>query len=519
MADVVITRYRTGFRLQTTDAYLRNALTALHETLTRPKIERSRGRVYAVPGDKFYIESVKESAYYYNITLYDDVMIFIKNTQLKRNFPEYTIEVVEVLPHEGSTVVYDRHTLNLVEADDSHFVYQNGVVDFAVEPGRQHTVLELQTGTGKGAMGMKITVKKQKRLLVITKAAFVPKWLEELQECLNFRKGELVHIDSAEMLQDMIEIGKAGRMDPMGKGDVQIKTMVISSHALDRYIDNFLKYDGVEVHPTEILKHLDVGLVLCDEPHMLFRMNYWSYLMLNIPDMIDTSATLIPDDAFLKIRYLERFPGKDRYDKLDFIKYIEALGIMYGIDDDKLLRRVNGMSMYNHMMFEGLIFKSKKMQGQYFSMCNDIMEKLYFKTYQPGQKALVFFSTQQMCTEFTAWLSKRRPGFAIKRYIQGDKFADMQKGDIVISTPGKSGTAIDIKGLILSLSTVMIDDTQANLQMLGRTRQTKMWDVDVRMVYLFCRSIRKHMQYHEKRVKVYKGKVKNHLIMNSSFMI
>ena len=519
MAEVVITRYRTGFRLQTTDAYLRNALTALHETLTRPKIERSRGRVYAVPGDKFYIESPKEYAYYYIDALYDEVLQFIKNTQLRRNFPEYSMEINTVPAHTGGAVIYDRHKLNLVEPDDSDFVYQNGVIDFAKAPERLHTILEMQTGTGKTTMAMKIAVAKQKRLLVITKAAFVSKWLGDLKEDLNLRKGELVHIDSADALQDMIDIGKAGRMDPVDKGDVQIKAMAISSHALDKYIDNFLKYDGVETHPSEILKHLDVGLVLCDEPHMLFRMNYWSYTMLNIPEMIDTSATLVPDDAFLKLRYLERFPSKDRYDKLDFIKYIEAMGIMYGIDDGKLLRRVNTMPMYNHMMFEGLIFKSKKMQENYFKMCDSILEKLYFKAYQKGQKALVFFSTQQMCTEFAAWLSKKHPGFVVKRYIQGDKYDDMQKGDIVVSTPGKSGTAIDIKGLILSLSTVMIDDTQANLQMLGRTRRTKQWDVDVRMVYLFCRSLRKHMQYHQKRVKMYKGKVKNHLILNSSFMI
>jgi len=863
MADVVITRYRTGFRLQTTDAYLRNALTALHETLTRPKIERSRGRVYAVPGDKFYIESVKESAYYYIDALYDHVIQFIRNTQLRRNYPEYTIDVTEVLPHEGNSVVFDRHSLNIKEPEDSDFVYQNGIVDYASESGRKHTILELQTGKGKalenstpvktptgwtpigelsvgdsviakdgtvtkvlgvypqgnkqlyrvnfaddrwveccaehlwkvyyintsvkrrwrvvntlemmrlismpnprvyidlpdpepgvtadlpippymlgvllgdgylskyvtittpdpeiineinkelpdsllirkqdeitygilkknkgratndcvlalrdlklagcisyykfipkvylhadkkqrlallqgmmdtdGTIGkngtssystsskqlaedfvylvrslggiartasriptytykgekllgkinyniivrmkrpselfrlpkkknrtnddgqycdtlklrvksiessviapatcisvdhpdelfvckdyivthntklsMKVANQKGKRILVITKAAYVSKWLGDLSEDLNLRKGELIKIDGADGLQDMIDIGKAGRLDPVSKSDQQIKAMVISSHALDKYIDNFLKFDGVETHPSDILRHLDVGFVIYDETHQLFRMNYWSYLIMNAPDVIDLSATLVPDDAFLKARYMERLPGPNRYDKLEFDKYIDAMGIMYGIEDDRLIRSVNSMSLYNHMAFEGKLLKSKKMQKNYFAMCDSVLGKLYFKDYQPGQKALVFFSTQQMCTEFADYMQKLHPTHVVKRYIQGDKYEDMQKGDIIVSTPGKSGTAVDIKGLVISLSTVMIDDTQANLQMLGRTRKTKQWDIDVRMVYMFCRSVRKHMRYHEKRTKMYKGKVKSHMILNSSFMI
>lgn len=735
MADVVITRYRTGFRLQTTDAYLRNALTALHETLTRPKIERSRGRVYAVPGDKFYIESVKESAYYYIDALYDHVIQFIRNTQLRRNYPEYTIDVTEVLPHEGNSVVFDRHSLNIKEPEDSDFVYQNGIVDYASESGRKHTILELQTGKGKalenstpvktptgwtpigelsvndlviakdgsatsvvgvypqgdvqlyrvtfadgrwveccaehqwlvytthsGVFGpgvvvdtqtllnmspdvlkdtyidlytsptaitrlildrvqslvthgttengiycvtfstdiialantavelirsvggiasvsedqqytvniqcpisaniqlkqsfssivpvgiapatcisvdhpdelfvckdyivthntklsMKVANQKGKRILVITKAAYVSKWLGDLSEDLNLRKGELIKIDGADGLQDMIDIGKAGRLDPVSKSDQQIKAMVISSHALDKYIDNFLKFDGVETHPSDILRHLDVGFVIYDETHQLFRMNYWSYLIMNAPDVIDLSATLVPDDAFLKARYMERLPGPNRYDKLEFDKYIDAMGIMYGIEDDRLIRSVNSMSLYNHMAFEGKLLKSKKMQKNYFAMCDSVLGKLYFKDYQPGQKALVFFSTQQMCTEFADYMQKLHPTHVVKRYIQGDKYDDMQKGDIIVSTPGKSGTAVDIKGLVISLSTVMIDDTQANLQMLGRTRKTKQWDIDVRMVYMFCRSVRKHMRYHEKRTKMYKGKVKSHMILNSSFMI
>ena len=83
------------------------------------------------------------------------------------------------------------------------------------------------------------------------------------------------------------------------------------------------------------------------------------------------------------------------------------------------------------MAFEGKLLKSKKMQKNYFAMCDSVLGKLYFKDYQPGQKALVFFSTQQMCTEFADYMQKLHPTHVVKRYIQGDKYDIMKKGDII----------------------------------------------------------------------------------------
>jgi pantothenate kinase len=153
---------------------------------------------------------------------------------------------------------------------------------------------------------MKTAVKKGKRLLVVTKAGFVDKWIGDLKADLNLRPGELIKIDGLKGLAEMLHIALAGRMGKMDKNDKEIKAMVISSHAIDDYIELFLTKDVV-VHPTDILKTLGVGFLVYDESHMLFRKNYWSFIMLNIPELMDLSATLQPDDAFLKLRYVERF--------------------------------------------------------------------------------------------------------------------------------------------------------------------------------------------------------------------
>jgi len=49
----------------------------------------------------------------------------------------------------------------------------------------------------------------------------------------------------------------------------------------------------------------------------------------------------------------------------------------------------------------------------------------------------------------------------------------MLTGDIVISTNGSTGTAIDIPGLITAIQTVPISDKQLNIQALGSKRKTR----------------------------------------------
>lgn len=778
MSEVLITRYRTGFKVQCKCASLLRELNVFNEDLKQPKLERRHGRVFIIPGDNFYIEARSEDAIYYIDGLYDDVVRFIKHAGSRRAFADYTIKETRIEPHVGDDVVFGDHALKLIEPEDSEYVYQNDIVEYGIAEERPHTTLEVQTGKGKalcnstpvkvptgwqsigelkvgdkviakdgtatevlgvypqgelqlykvtfadgrwveccaehlwrvyyinttvnrrwqvvntlemlrlismpnprvyidlpdpeegisvnlpmdpytlgvaiGAqdkdtylpamylsadrmqreallrglmytadgvtklhtgdthsytasseqlandvvylvrslgciarttvlssadgvkyvvdirmkhpsdqydnilklrvksivptkvasatcitvahpdklfvckdfivthntqLSMKIAVKRAKRLLLITKAAYVDKWLGDLKDGLGLKPGELVRAKGVEGLVDLLKLGKEGKLNTTGKGERQVKAIVVSSHTLDDYISNYyLKFEG-STPPTDILRTLGIGQVVYDETHQLFRKNFWSFICLNPPRVLDLSATLTPDNEFLKHRYAERFPQAGRYDKLAFDAYIDAIGIMYGLTDGKIAQRVNRMSMYNHMMYEGYLSGSKKTKTAYFTMVNDVLKSFYFKQYIKGQKALVFFATQQMCTEFAQMMKVMHPTFVVKRYIQGDNYNDMQKGDIIVSTPGKSGTAVDIKGLVISVSTVMIDDTQANLQMLGRTRKDFKWNVTPKMVYLFCKSLQKHMKYHQKRLTMYKGKVKKHLTMNSSFRI
>lgn len=522
MADVLITRYPRGFSVDTSDYDVKRELEFYNESLIQPKLAPSRGQIETVEGDRYFVYEEAFDRYYYIDALYDQLINVLDNIK-KRLGVSRTMDIVvrKVEPHDGDVVEFDRHTLNIVEPEDSPFVYQNDIVPHASRDGFHHNILEIQTGLGKTAMAMKTIVNIKRRVLFITKAAYIEKWIGDLTAkkfSLSLRPGELVRIKNLQDFDNIVAIGEAGRLGK-APGEREVKMIAISSHTLDNWLQESLKRDK-SCHFTDLLKTLGVGLVLYDETHQLFRMNYWSFMLLGAPRVLDLSATLGDEgDAFMDARYAERVPKAARYNGLEYDAYIDAYSLYFHTENVDLINRMNRMKMYNHTEFEKAIMRKKRIQQAYFKMVYDVMAAWYLKGRQPGQRCLVFFSTKKMCTEFTNYVKGLHPELDVQRYIQGDNYDVFVNADIGVSTPGKSSTAVDIKGLVISICTVAMGKEKANLQLLGRTRKVRDWDLTPRVVYFHCKQIAKHSVYLNRRQKMFQGKVKSFRTLNSQFWI
>lgn len=369
--------------------------------------------------------------------------------------------------------------------------------------------------THNTALSVKATIVHSKRMLLITKATFLDKWVPDLEEKLNLRAGELIRLKGISSIETLTALADEGKLD----GKKTVKAILISSHTLDLYIHEYMNSMHKMCHPLDLLKRWGVGFVVYDESHMLFRMNYWSYMMLNIPKLLDLTATIKPDTEFDVKRMKERFPPERRYNKLEVKVYSDAIGIYFGIKDQRMVQSVNRLRMYNHNEFEKHILKDQKKLDAYFDMCDQLLQSWFFKTYEKGQKFMVFFSSIDMCTKFTVYLDRKYAKFRFARYTQTDKLADALKADGIITTPGKAGTAIDVPGLILTVVTPAVDKTSTNLQIFGRNRQQFKWDKVPTMLYLICRNIPKHQHYHKRRVLILRGRARKHIVLNSNFMI
>lgn len=502
---VKLTELERGIALTCHRSPASTLLPDFNSKLIQPKLERKNGETFYIPGDKFFVEDKDEYTTYYSAAIKDDLISYLKsyNTPID--------EIVKAPSYEPLKVDFSRHTLSLKEPEDSDFAYQNGVIDFATKDDKKHVVLEVQTGRGKTAMAMKIAVILSSLTMVVTKAGYTPKWVEDLTEeenSLNLRKKELIWLKTFDDMVGLIHHAQ----DNDGLASLKCKVILTSSHLLDGYIEKAIsgKYDVP--HPTKLMELLGVGLMVLDESHLLFRMNYHSRIMFQQPYLIDLSATLKPNasDRFANARYKEAFPKAARYDKMGYNKYIDAISLYYRIKSEKIIGQTNRMGMYSHIQFEEKLMRQKRTKQRYFEMIEQILVDMWKSKFEKGQKALVFFSLKKMCTEFRDWLASRHPEMNVVRYIQGDNYLKFKQCDIGVSTYGKAGTAVDLKGLLLSIVTVPMSKDQANLQILGRTRVDRVWNRTPKVVFLHARGIHKHQRYDAERGKLFKGKVKNH---------
>lgn len=519
MIEVFIDRWRTGFAVRTSNFALLGAISSHNQQLVSPKINRVRGKVIIVPGDEYFIRDKQRDQIVYCDAHWDEFKKFLdifKTTS--RNPVKVDIQYVKK-KYTGQPVKFDRHTLTLVETDE-YWMWQNAASDLALEEGRYHTIFEVQMGLGKTKSAMKFMIKAGVRTIIITKAAYVTKWKGDVVDGLRPRGGELVVIDSLDALEDLFLIATAGRMNSTGKGDKDIKVILISSHCIDNYIQRWCSGEHFKVAPYDFMEKLGIGLTVYDEVHQLFRMNYWSFIMLDQCNVLDLSATLTPDQDFMKARYLERLPLASRFTK-EFDAYVEMYGIYFNWADHKAVQKINRLGMYNHTEFEKAIMRKPKAELEYFSMLNAMLQPWFFKIWEPGDKALIILATKEMCTRFAKYMKSRHPGKDVQRYIQGDKYEVAKKADIIVSTKGKSGTAVDYEGLIINLTTVAVDDTQSSEQILGRTRKTTLFKRGIapKIVYPVCKQVLKQGRYYVKRQQKFQGKVTKMVTMSSNFVI
>lgn len=522
MADLHIYKYVNGFSVFSDVPYIRtkilhfcqneltllpfNASTAWHKQKWKKPNDDKK--------DEYFYKHNTQGRWYFINAIYDEFIDYVCKNHY-HGVGEIRIEVENVAPNIGKSASFKNHKLNLLEPEGSYFAFQNDMVEYAQDPEKNHVVFEVQTGRGKTKSAFKTIVRRARRTLLITKPAFVPKWINDVEENLAPAKGELVNCRTLDSLLDLIEICDAGEDD-------DIEFIVIAS----TIIDNFLKRAGDGFYQTtqitELLVKLGVGSVIYDESHMFFKKNYISFLTLNSAFVLDLSATLRPgQDPFLKERYNERFPPENRYDKLEYVVYSEAYSIYYGFKDKKVLKRINKLPQYNHTAVEEIIFSSPVRMRNYFDMIMNILRRFYLNKYTKGRKAIVFFSTKTMCTKFKEYaeLQAELDHLYITRSIEGDDFNEFIKGDLYVSTPGKSGTAVDLPGLMLSVITPAVSSEQLNEQMLGRTRDNRNENDRPKIVYLHCNRIPKHVKYLNDRRRLLENKVTKFVIMNSKFVV
>lgn len=349
------------------------------------------------------------------------------------------------------------------------------------------------------------------KFVIIVLAQYVVKWAGginketkkyepgDLCKTLNIDPKEILEVQGGNAMQALTEMAVTeGSMDPY-------KCIVISNRTFENYLRIYENYGtemdamGYHVTPDELWQKLGIGIRLIDEVHMQFHANFRVDLYTHVMQSISLSATLVNRDEAMSRMYKLGYPSKERFHEGPVDKYISSYGVMYRVNPQWNVKTSNrGMSSYSHTAFEDSILKNKAFLDGYAKMVGDYLQQGYIQNYKPGNKAIVFAASVDLCGKMADRLQARFPDKSVKRYVAEDPYQqNYQEPDIRVTTIGSGGTGHDIPGLTDNHMTTAVDSIQANIQAMGRLR--KIEDQDTRFYFYSCEQVRKHLGYHEKK--------------------
>ena len=401
--------------------------------------------------------------------------------------------------------------------------YQITQIGYLMEPPAEgyapSKVITLQTGKGKGVISIKALCDIGQRTLIVLKPMYIQKWINELLELTDLKLEDIMVIsgkvegsdgvtrtaNGGAMFKALLKQAAENRLDCK----VVILSNVIYADYLDAYNTQMAGGFDYAVTPVELCEKLGVGVRLIDEVHQDFHRNFRFDLFTHVPVTHSMSATLDHDDRFMNERYRIMWPLAVMPPEMEYDAFIECQSLLYTINKPHLIRCTGFAKSYSHIKFEESILRSKEMTRNYMAMIIGVLEEVYLQDRQPKQSAIIFCATVTMCTLVQQAIQRKYPDIHVERYVSQDSYEEnFLAPEIVVSTIGSAGTAVDKPNLRETIMTNALNSKQANVQVLGRTRRLKDYpDRAPRFHFLSCREIPKHMEYARAKYEKFQGKV------------
>lgn len=352
-------------------------------------------------------------------------------------------------------------------------------------------LIDLPPGFGKSLIGFFSMVKLGTKSAILIKPSYLKKWIDDIKKYSpKMKEDEFFIIKGGDSLTKLFSLSKTELEN--------IKIYVISMRTITNYFNSYYSDDfSYPVTPYQFMEYTGIANILNDESHKEFESLFKIILWMDPAKLIGMSATMESDKRNMNYFYNLIYPKKHRLISMFGIKkYTHMIFYTYKLNQGIFIPHKSMMG-YNHIMFEQNVMKNIKLLKDYVQMIKDIADTYYYTRKNKGEKLLMLFSTIDMCSIMTKAFKEHYRELSIKRYVEKDDYYDMLTGDVVISTNGSTGTAIDIPGLLTAIQTVPISDKQLNIQALGRLREIP--GREVQYISLHCDNIQMHKVYKEKR--------------------
>ena len=391
--------------------------------------------------------------------------------------------------------------------------YQEPIIDYICSGGGYKRIITLQTGRGKTAVLLFAVAKLGVRTVLVIQPKYFDRWLDDVSESqgaapmLPLKDGkELLVVQGSSELRSLILLAQCGELDA--------KLIMISATTYFQFLTGFKEF-GLDdkyanTNPVDLWELLGVGLVGIDEGHENFHANFRMDLYTHTPLTVTLSATLEPDDAFIKQMYQILYPGRLRMSGGSYKKYADMLSVPYTLhpEKDRLKISWKGRRDYSQLAFEQDLLEEKNYErfDAMLAMITHDINDYFLKQRHEKFKLLIFFDTVEMCVRVSERLADMYPDMAVGKYTAEESYEVLKELEIIVATTKSADTGVDIPNLQMVFCFVARGSTQANLQMFGRLRELKTDKRRPVFLYYRCLDIVQHNNYHVKRKEIFASK-------------
>ena len=360
--------------------------------------------------------------------------------------------------------------------------YQELYINKLCDPSLSRFLLvDLKPGAGKTFIAVNVAIKLGKRIALIILPKYINKWIDDFWKYCKIPKNKIRVIQGLDTIENVIN-GQPIKED----------VIILSVRTCTLYIEKYLK--DPDVKPlTLFFNKAKIGTAILDEVHQETFAVSRVVMYSNIYKVIGLSATYMPNHTEERRLYKILFKDKERLSNLvTFDKYINIYGFKYlthELNTNFVKNRVYGNYGYSHAKLEQIILAQNRYKEPYFEMVYEKL-KLFFlnKDFIARDKCLIYFYTINACTIYTHWLRNRirqedKRYIRVARYVGPDPWENLMKNNIVITTLGSAGTAVDIPNLTTVINTVVVKSKKLNIQNIGRLRQIP--NREVNYIYFF----------------------------------
>lgn len=398
------------------------------------------------------------------------------------------------------------------------FDYQVPVIDYLIKKDPKCKLVGLQTGKGKSFVAMSAFSKLKKIPCIIVKPAFIDKWVEDLLRTCELSTEDIMVVQGSKHLMALINLVKEKKLE--------YKVVIISNRTMQNWLTSYERSAeeaielGYEIHPYQFFEHIGAGIRLFDEVHLDFHFNFKMDLYTNVENTIALSATLITNDPFLRNMHELAYPIKDRYESPPLDKYIFSFAVHYRFDKPEKIRTTEyGSKNYSHNAVEQSILKHKPTMHSYLNLIDYTLSIGYLKSKKKDKKCIIFAYSVDMCTSIVKFLEGKYPDYDVRRYVADDPYENLMQPDVIVSTLGSAGTAVDIPNLTNVILTTAVDSPQSNVQSLGRLRKLDNGETPTEFHYFVCEDIPKHLEYHERKKQMLSQRAKTFIDVYSGHVV